>query len=34
VYANIALVFIVILFGGLFLYLWETGRRCLRALSA
>ena len=34
VYANIALVFIVILLGGVFLYLWETGRRCLRALSA
>jgi cytochrome c oxidase subunit 1 len=31
-FANIALLFIVVLFGGLVLYLLDTGRRCLRAL--
>jgi cytochrome c oxidase subunit 1 len=34
VFANIALVFIAVLFGGLGLYLWETGRRYVQALRA
>jgi cytochrome c oxidase subunit 1 len=33
-YARTALAFITILLLGVALYLWETGRRCLRALSA
>jgi cytochrome c oxidase subunit 1 len=32
-FANIGLVFSVVLFGGLALYLWDTGRRCARALK-
>ena len=32
--ANVSLVFILILFGGLALYLWDTGRLCARALRA
>jgi len=32
--AGISLVFILILFGGLGLYLWDTGRLCARALRA
>jgi heme/copper-type cytochrome/quinol oxidase subunit 1 len=33
-YARIALVFISMLFVGVLLYLWETGRRCALALRA
>jgi len=33
-YARIAAVFITVLLLGVLLYLWETGRRCLKALSA
>ena len=32
--AGISMVFILILFGGLALYLWDTGRMCVRALRA
>jgi cytochrome c oxidase subunit I len=33
-YARVSLAFIAVLLVGLLLYLWETGRRCLKALSA
>ena len=33
-YARASVAFLVVLFAGLFLYLWEAGRRCLRAWSA
>ena len=33
-YARAALAFIALLLVGALLYIWETGRRCLRALSA
>jgi len=33
-YARIAVGFISVLLFGIFLYLWETGRRCVKALSA
>jgi cytochrome c oxidase subunit I len=33
-YARIAVVFITVLLLGILLYLWETGKRCLKALSA
>ncbi len=33
-FANLSLVFILVLFGGLGLYLWDTGRRCVHALRA
>jgi cytochrome c oxidase subunit I len=33
-YARVALAFIAVLLVGALLYIWETGRRCLRALSA
>jgi cytochrome c oxidase subunit 1 len=33
-FANVALVFGVVLLGGLVLYLWDAGRRCARALKA
>jgi cytochrome c oxidase subunit 1 len=32
--ANVSLIFILLLLGGLASYLWDTGRRCLRALQA
>jgi heme/copper-type cytochrome/quinol oxidase subunit 1 len=33
-YAKIAVGFISVLLLGILLYLWETGKRCLKALSA
>ncbi len=33
-YARVALAFIALLFVGVVLYLWETGRRCVKAWSA
>jgi heme/copper-type cytochrome/quinol oxidase subunit 1 len=33
-FANVALLFGLVLLGGIVLYLWETGRRCARALRA
>jgi len=33
-FAGISMLFIVLLFGGLGLYLWDTGRLCVRALRA
>ena len=33
-YARIAVGFITVLFFGILLYLWETGRRCLKALAS
>jgi cytochrome c oxidase subunit 1 len=33
-YARLALAFITLLLAGALLYIWETGRRCVRALSA
>jgi heme/copper-type cytochrome/quinol oxidase subunit 1 len=33
-FANVALVFIAVLFGGLILYLLDAGPRCVRALKA
>jgi cytochrome c oxidase subunit 1 len=33
-YARVSLAFLAVLFAGAFLYLWEAGRRCLRAYSA
>jgi cytochrome c oxidase subunit 1 len=32
-YARVSLLFITVLLGGALLYIWETGRRCVRALS-
>jgi len=32
--ANVSIVFILVLFGGLGLYLWDTGKLCVRALRA
>jgi len=31
-YARVSLLFITVLLGGALLYIWETGRRCVRAL--
>lgn len=33
-YARISLVFVALLLAGAILYIWETGRRCVKALSA
>ena len=33
-FANVALLFILVLFGGLLLYLLDTGRRYVRAMRA
>jgi hypothetical protein len=33
-FANIALLFGLVLLGGVGLYLWDTARRCARALNA
>jgi cytochrome c oxidase subunit I len=32
-YARVSLLFITVLLGGALLYIWETGRRCVRGLS-
>ena len=32
-YARVSLLFIAVLLAGALLYIWETGRRCVRALS-
>jgi cytochrome c oxidase subunit 1 len=34
IYARISLVFVGLLLTGAILYIWETGRRCVKALSA
>ena len=33
-YAKLSLTFVGILLAGALIYIWETGRRCVRALSA
>jgi cytochrome c oxidase subunit 1 len=33
-YAKISMIFIAVLLVGALVYIWETGRRCLKALSA
>jgi hypothetical protein len=33
-YAKISLIFITVLLMGAVIYIWETGRRCLKAFSA
>ena len=33
-YAKVSLIFIVLLLLGALVYIWETGRRCLKAFSA
>src|SRR5262249_8859950 len=33
-YAKMSLAFIALLLGGALLYIWETGRRCMRSLAA
>jgi hypothetical protein len=33
-YAKVSLVFIAVLLLGALVYIWETGKRCLKAFSA